>query len=100
MFNFEGNGTESILGPGCVKTRESCEDAQNGFLSCRLSTEVASNICFQSDTIEIELLHENWTTEFSHSLGQSRHVGRRLAPSGPPRATDILGVRGLVSKVP
>jgi len=33
---------------------------------------VTSNICFQSDTIEMELLHENWTTEFSHSLDPKR----------------------------
>jgi hypothetical protein len=31
---------------------------------------------------------------------QSRYFGRRPAPSGLPRSTDILGVRQHVSKVP
>jgi hypothetical protein len=45
-----------------------------------------------------------WRT-FSHrhprsEMGRPDHFGRRLAPSGLPRATDILGVRRHVSKVP
>ena len=34
------------------------------------------------------------------ALGQPHHFGRRLAPSGVPRATDIPEVRRHVSKVP
>jgi hypothetical protein len=54
-------------------------------------TEVASNICFQSDTIEIELLQENWTTEFSHSLGQSLPKSVARATSAfPPKTAGAL----------
>ena len=45
-------------------------DAQNGFL-CRVSRlSFASNICSRTGRIEIVLLYENSTAEFSHSLGQ------------------------------
>jgi len=39
--------------------------------------KVASVIDFQIDKIEMEFLHANWTSEFSHSLDPMR-VGRRL----------------------
>ena len=35
-----------------------------------------------NDEIETEIIGANWPSEFSHSLGQSRHFGHRPATSG------------------
>jgi len=39
---------------------------------------------FHNDEIETEILRASSTSEFSHSLGQSRHSDRGPATSGLP----------------
>jgi hypothetical protein len=58
------------------------KDAQNCFLNCFLPKEIASTIDSHIDEIEMEVLHANWTSEFSHSLCQRRTFpAHRLMPS-------------------
>src|SRR5665647_779629 len=66
------SASQCPLGVQAVWKRARAEDAQNGFLCRRLSVEVASNICSRTGRIEIVLLYENSTAEFSHSLDPER----------------------------
>src|ERR1700691_3734114 len=77
------------FGSRLCKKRARAEDAQNGFLYCRLSVEVASNICCRTGKIETVLLYENSTAEFSHSLGPIQKSSSSTPTSGLPLKADI-----------
>jgi hypothetical protein len=48
----------------------------------------------------MEVLHASWTSEFSHSLGQTRKFGRATGKSALASITDIVRLMGYVRKGP
>src|SRR5260370_30613105 len=59
----------------------------------------ARAVLFLFDVVKTNVLRESSTSEFSHSLGQSRRFDRTPATSGLPRRTDILRDSRHVSNV-
>jgi len=47
-------------------------------------------LVFQIDEIETEFLHANWTSEFSHSLGQSEKSRRRDRTAALPSTAEVF----------
>src|SRR5665647_1849250 len=86
------SASQCPLGVQAVWKRARAEDAQNGFLCRRLSVEVASNICSRTGRIEIVLLYENSTAEFSHSLDPKRKVRHRHPVSQTSPAVTLPGL--------
>jgi hypothetical protein len=74
---------------GCVKTRLSRGRAEL-FSQLPSASSTTSAIGIRNDEIEMEILRASSASEFSHSLGQSRHFDGLPMTSGLPPEADIV----------